>query len=110
MRLNVYILATVFIQCNDLSFVHCNGFPSTQSASSTSSQPTEFQMSILVIGSTGTIGSLVVQGLAQQGADVSAMVRTVGKASLPAGVNGVVGDLADVASLRKAFAGVRTLF
>lgn len=67
-------------------------------------------MSILVIGSTGTIGSLVVQGLAQQGAPVKAMVRQPGKASLPAGAEGVVGDLADVASLRKAMAGVRTLF
>jgi uncharacterized protein YbjT (DUF2867 family) len=67
-------------------------------------------MSILVIGSTGTIGSLVVQGLAKQGAKVSAMVRQVGKAALPAGVDGVVGDLADVASLRKAMTGVRTLF
>ncbi|MFL6700542.1 MAG: SDR family oxidoreductase [Vitreoscilla sp.] len=67
-------------------------------------------MSILVIGSTGTIGSLVVQGLAKQGAQVSAMVRQVGKASLPAGVDGVVGDLTDIASLRKAMTGVRTLF
>ena len=67
-------------------------------------------MSILVIGSTGTIGSLVVQGLALQGANVSALVRQVGKASLPAGVTGVVGDLTDPASLRKAMSGVRTLF
>jgi uncharacterized protein YbjT (DUF2867 family) len=67
-------------------------------------------MSILVIGSTGTIGSLVVEGLAKQGAKVSAMVRQVGKASLPAGVEAVVGDLTDVASLRKAMTGVRTLF
>ncbi|RTL32585.1 MAG: NAD-dependent epimerase/dehydratase family protein [Burkholderiales bacterium] len=67
-------------------------------------------MSILVIGSTGTIGSLVVQGLAKQGAKVSAMVRQVGKASLPPGVQGIAGDLTDVATLRKAMAGVRTLF
>ena len=67
-------------------------------------------MSILVIGSTGTIGSLVVQGLARQGANVGAMVRQVGKAPLPAGVNSVIGDLSDVASLRKAMAGIRTLF
>jgi len=67
-------------------------------------------MSILVIGSTGTIGSLVVQGLAKQGAKVTAMVRQVGKAALPAGVDGVVADLTDIASLRKAMTGVRTLF
>lgn len=67
-------------------------------------------MSILVIGSTGTIGSLVVQGLARQGAKVRAMVRQVGKGALPPGVDGVVGDLADAGSLRNAMAGVRTLF
>jgi uncharacterized protein YbjT (DUF2867 family) len=65
-------------------------------------------MSILVIGSTGTIGSLVVQGLARQGADVTAFVRQPGKA--PAGVREAVGDLADIASVRRAMTGVRTLF
>ncbi|MEK8029835.1 NmrA/HSCARG family protein [Ideonella sp. DXS29W] len=67
-------------------------------------------MSILVIGSTGTIGSLVVEGLARHGASVTAMVRQAGKASLPDGVNSVVGDLNNVATLRQAMAGVRTLF
>lgn len=67
-------------------------------------------MSILVTGATGTIGSLVVQRLAQQGATVKALVRQAGKATLPAGVAEVVGDLTDVASLRQALSGVRTLF
>lgn len=67
-------------------------------------------MSILVIGSTGTIGSLVVQGLARQGASVRAMARQPGKAVLPAGVDAVGGDLSDVTTLREAMAGVRTLF
>lgn len=67
-------------------------------------------MSILVIGSTGTVGSLVVQGLAKQGAQVKAMVRRTGTLSLPAGVDGVVADLGDVNSLRLAMSGVRTLF
>ncbi|KQV86395.1 NmrA family NAD(P)-binding protein [Pelomonas sp. Root1237] len=67
-------------------------------------------MSILVIGSTGTVGSLVVQGLAKQGAQVKAMVRRTGTQSLPAGVDGVVADLGDVNSLRLAMSGVRTLF
>jgi uncharacterized protein YbjT (DUF2867 family) len=66
-------------------------------------------MSILVIGATGTIGSLVVQGLASQGADVTALVRQPG-AALPAGVKRAVGDLSNVASLRQAMAGARTLF
>jgi len=67
-------------------------------------------MSILVTGATGTIGSLVVQGLARQGATVKALVRKAGKAALPAGVAEVVGDLTDVASIRHALSGVRTLF
>lgn len=67
-------------------------------------------MSILVIGATGTVGSLVVQGLAKQGAQVTAMVRKTGGLSLPAGVNGVVADLSNVESLRQAMSGVRTLF
>lgn len=67
-------------------------------------------MSILVTGATGTIGSLVVQGLASAGAQVSAFVRTPGKQSFPASVKEVVGDLTDVPSLRAALASVRTLF
>ena len=67
-------------------------------------------MSILVTGSNGTIGSLVVQGLARQGASVKALVRQAGKAALPAGVAEVVGDLTDIASMRTALSGVRTLF
>lgn len=67
-------------------------------------------MTILVIGATGTIGSLVVQGLARRGANVTAMVRRPGTQALPAGVQGVVGDLGNVDSLRQAMAGVRTLF
>ena len=67
-------------------------------------------MSILVTGATGTIGSLVVQGLAAAGAEVSAFVRTSGKQRFPAGVKEVVGDLTDVASLRAALSSVRTLF
>jgi uncharacterized protein YbjT (DUF2867 family) len=67
-------------------------------------------MSILVTGATGTIGSLVVQGLAAAGAQVNAFVRTPGKQLFPAGVTEVVGDLTDVASLRAALSSVRTLF
>jgi len=67
-------------------------------------------MSILVTGATGTIGSLVVQGLASAGAQVSAFVRTPGKQSFPASVKEVVGDLTDVPSLRAAMSSVRTLF
>jgi uncharacterized protein YbjT (DUF2867 family) len=67
-------------------------------------------MSILVTGATGTIGSLVVQGLASAGAQVGAFVRTPGKQSFPGGIKEVVGDLTDVPSLRAALSSVRTLF
>ena len=67
-------------------------------------------MSVLVTGATGTIGSIVVQGLASAGANVSAFVRTPGKRRFPAGAKEVVGDLTDVPSLRAALSTVRTLF
>jgi uncharacterized protein YbjT (DUF2867 family) len=67
-------------------------------------------MSILVTGATGTIGSLIVQRLADAGADVKALVRQPGKLSFPAGVTEAVGDLTDVPSLRAALSSVRTLF
>src|SRR4051812_8862775 len=67
-------------------------------------------MSILVTGATGTVGSLVVRGLAGAGAQVRALVRQPGKAAFPAGVTEVVGDLTDVPSMRAAMSSVRTLF
>ncbi|MGV7197305.1 NmrA/HSCARG family protein [Xanthomonas axonopodis] len=67
-------------------------------------------MSILVTGATGTVGSLVTQGLADAGAQVTALVRQRGKRPFPAGVTEVVADLTDVASMRAALASARTLF
>ena len=67
-------------------------------------------MSILVVGATGTVGSLVAHGLASAGAEVQALVRQAGKRDFPAGVTEVVADLTDVASMRAALASVRTLF
>lgn len=67
-------------------------------------------MSIIVTGATGTIGSLVVQRLAESGTDVRALVRQPGKVSFPEGVTEVVGDMTDVASMRAALASARTLF
>lgn len=67
-------------------------------------------MSILITGATGTIGSLITTRLAEQGADVKALVRQPGKREFPAGVTEVVGDLTDVTSMRAALASVRTLF
>lgn len=67
-------------------------------------------MSILVIGATGTIGSLITQRLADAGAEVKALVRQPGKRAFPAGVTEVVADLTDVPSMRVALSSVRTLF
>ncbi|TXC71356.1 NmrA/HSCARG family protein [Sphingomonas ginsenosidivorax] len=67
-------------------------------------------MTILVTGATGTIGRNVVDQLVARGADVRALVRDPAKASLPAGVTIVQGDLLDVDSLRAAMSGVSTLF
>ncbi|RZI62032.1 MAG: NAD-dependent epimerase/dehydratase family protein [Rubrivivax sp.] len=66
--------------------------------------------SILVTGASGTVGSLVVQGLARRGASVKALVRKADKAPLPEGVAEVVADLSDIPSMRAAMSGVRTLF
>jgi len=67
-------------------------------------------MTILVTGATGTVGRSVVEQLIKRGADVRALVRDPAKASFPAGVTAVKGDLLDVESLRSAFSGVSTLF
>jgi uncharacterized protein YbjT (DUF2867 family) len=67
-------------------------------------------MSILVTGATGTIGSLITQGLADAGAEVKALVRQPGKRTFPAGVTEAVADLTDVTSMRAALSSVRTLF
>jgi len=67
-------------------------------------------MNILVAGSTGTIGSLVVRGLAQQGVSVHALTRQPDKVSFPAGVTAVKGDMTDIPSMRAALEGADTLF
>ena len=67
-------------------------------------------MTILVTGATGTVGRIVIEQLVKRGANVRALVRDPSKASFPASVNVVQGDLLDVDSLRNALAGVSTLF
>jgi len=67
-------------------------------------------MTILVTGATGRVGRQVVQHLVKRGADVRVLVRDTSKASFPAGVEVVQGDLLDIDALRTAFTGVNTLF
>jgi uncharacterized protein YbjT (DUF2867 family) len=68
-------------------------------------------MSLLVIGGTGMVGSQVVQGLLGRGVSVKAMVRSEEKSkSLPAGAEGVIGDLENTTSLPPVFEGVEKLF
>jgi uncharacterized protein YbjT (DUF2867 family) len=68
-------------------------------------------MTILVTGSTGTIGSQVVQRLAGQSVRIRALVRDdASKVKVPAGVEPVQGDMTDVASMRAVLKGVDTLF
>ncbi|MBD8656097.1 NmrA/HSCARG family protein [Oxalobacteraceae sp. CFBP 13730] len=67
-------------------------------------------MTILVTGATGTVGRQIVEQLAKRSAAVRAFVRDPSKASFPAGVEVVAGDLLDIDSLRSAFSGVSTLF
>ena len=67
-------------------------------------------MTILVTGATGRVGRQVVQQLVKRGADVRVLVRDTSKASFPAGVEVVQGDLLDIDALRTALSGVNTLF
>lgn len=64
-------------------------------------------MAILVIGGTGTIGSLVVEQLLERGEKVQVLTRSADKAATIApGVEAVVGSLADPPSLARLFSGV----
>jgi uncharacterized protein YbjT (DUF2867 family) len=67
-------------------------------------------MTILVTGSTGTIGAQVLAHLQGRNVDVRALTRSPEAAQLPSGVTAVRGDLADPDSVRAALQGVSTLF
>ncbi|KXU83852.1 NmrA family transcriptional regulator [Paraburkholderia monticola] len=67
-------------------------------------------MAILVTGSTGTIGTQVLDHLKDSGAEVRALTRKPDDAQLPAGVAAVKGDLSDIDGLRTAMKDVSTLF
>jgi uncharacterized protein YbjT (DUF2867 family) len=67
-------------------------------------------MTILVTGATGRVGRLVVEQLVKRDAKVRVLVRDPSKANFPAQVEVVQGEMLDVDALRRAFAGVSTLF
>lgn len=66
---------------------------------------------ILVTGATGNAGGAVVHALVSAGEDVRALIRPGGdQSALPAGAEGVAGDLNRPETLSAALAGVRTVF
>ncbi|EJC83660.1 putative nucleoside-diphosphate sugar epimerase [Rhizobium leguminosarum bv. trifolii WSM2297] len=67
-------------------------------------------MTILVIGATGRVGRHVVEQLVSRNAKVRVLTRDASKANFPIDVEVVQGEILDLASLRNAFKGVRTLF
>src|SRR5512143_3698863 len=68
-------------------------------------------MKTLVIGGTGTVGSMVVAGLLKEGVKVRVMSRSPEKLKkLPAGVEGYGADLDDPETLPAAFEGIDSLF
>ncbi|GAB3918655.1 SDR family oxidoreductase [Larkinella terrae] len=68
-------------------------------------------MKTLVIGGTGTVGSLIVQELLRHRQDVRVLVKTAEKAAiLPDGVEAAVGDMDEPGTLPKAFEGIDRVF
>ncbi|MFH8371248.1 SDR family oxidoreductase [Streptomyces sp. NPDC018031] len=65
---------------------------------------------ILVTGATGNVGRHIVSALAAAGHRVRALVRDPHRASLPAGVEAVRGDLTDPGSIEAALHGVTSVF
>jgi len=66
---------------------------------------------ILVTGATGNAGGAVVRALVSAGEDVRALIRPGGdQSALPAGAEGVAGDLNRPETLSAALAGVRAVF
>ncbi len=68
-------------------------------------------MKTLVVGGTGTVGSMVASELLKRGSAVRVMTRSAGKLNtLPDGVEGALGDLQKPETLGPAFAGADALF
>lgn len=67
-------------------------------------------MKILVTGSTGKVGSRVVEELQKRQADVRVLVRKKSVSTAPSGVEVIIGDLLDPVSVERAMAGVDKFF
>lgn len=67
-------------------------------------------MTILVTGSTGVIGTQVLDHLKDSGANVRALTRSPERANFAAGVTPVKGDLSEIGTLREAMKDIDTLF
>ncbi|HXX81652.1 MAG TPA: NmrA family NAD(P)-binding protein [Thermodesulfovibrionales bacterium] len=68
-------------------------------------------MRVLVIGGTGTVGSQVVYALLAREVVVRVLTRNADKAKgLPVGVEGVIGDLLDPATIRSVFKDIDSVF
>jgi len=68
-------------------------------------------MKHLVLGGTGTVGSLVVKGLLEKGETVRVLTRSAERAkTLPKGAEAVLGDLMDPATYAAVFSGYDHLF
>ncbi|AUA17288.1 NAD(P)H-binding protein [Streptomyces sp. SID8382] len=66
---------------------------------------------ILVTGATGNVGSALLKELHECGAGpLRGLTRDAARASFPEGVGAVEGDFAEIASLKPALEGVRSLF
>jgi uncharacterized protein YbjT (DUF2867 family) len=66
-------------------------------------------MTILVTGATGTVGRNIVKYLVEAGQQVRALTRSPAKASFPAGVEVVAGDLGATETLAAAMKGITAL-
>ncbi|MBC3788675.1 SDR family oxidoreductase [Spirosoma utsteinense] len=81
-------------------------------AKATNLSPAE-QASLLITGATGTIGTELVNLLSRQGVVFRAMVRSAQDAetlSARPGVDAIIGDFDDPASLERALSGVKRAF
>jgi uncharacterized protein YbjT (DUF2867 family) len=67
-------------------------------------------MTILITGSTGTIGTHLIEHLSDKGVSLHALTRDPTRARFKEGVTPVAGDMLDIDSMRRALSNANTLF